>query len=134
MEVGADPRSAPTSMAVWGTYMHYVLLLALATLTLSVPCSSEAVTINKKHLNNGITCINCHEEAAPHKAAKAASCITCHTETPGSAKTYLDQGNQRSVNMHASHEGSVRCTLCHGIHKESRLYCNDCHKFEVTVP
>lgn len=124
----------PNSIAVQGIYMHYVQFLVLVTLTVAVPCLSEAVTINKKHLDNGITCIDCHEEAAPQRAAKAASCITCHTEVPGSVKTYLDQGNQRSVNIHASHEGCVRCTLCHGIHRESRLYCNDCHKFEVKVP
>ncbi|QEM69005.1 cytochrome c3 family protein [Geobacter sp. FeAm09] len=114
--------------------MHYVRFFVLVTLALSVPCISGAVTINKKHLDNGIKCSDCHEEAAPQRAAKSAACIACHTEAPGSVKTYLDQGNQRSVNMHASHEGMVRCTLCHGIHKESRLYCNDCHKFEAKVP
>jgi fumarate reductase flavoprotein subunit len=103
-------------------------------LMLAFPRISGAVELDKRHAKGGVGCVDCHGEASPQKAAKASACIGCHTDTPGAVKPYPDQGVTRSVNVHQSHEGTLRCTLCHHAHKESTLYCNQCHKLEVKVP
>ena len=112
---------------------RFYFLLPLAFVLL-LAHNAEAVEMNKAHRDKGVKCVDCHGEASPQKEANAASCANCHKGTPGSVKKYSDQGNMRTVNVHDSHEGSLRCTLCHHIHKDSTFYCNDCHKFEAKVP
>jgi hypothetical protein len=111
------------------------LILSLLFVVLTVfPALSETGKVNAIHQENDIACIDCHGTATPEKRAATRFCIECHSEVPGSVKEYLDRGNQLSVNVHDSHDGQLRCTLCHSIHKESELYCNSCHVFEVNVP
>ncbi len=106
----------------------FLLLLALNSM------ANADLAINKVHLDNDISCADCHGTATPEKRASAKACLNCHEQIPGSIKTYTDAGNERSVNVHDSHDGQLRCTLCHHIHKPSTLYCADCHQFEVQVP
>ncbi len=90
--------------------------------------------VNKVHLENEISCADCHGTATPERRAPASACINCHGEIPGAVKSYDDAGTAREINVHDSHDGQLRCTLCHRIHEESIFYCADCHQFDVKVP
>ncbi|MCL2877166.1 MAG: cytochrome c3 family protein [Acidobacteria bacterium] len=78
--------------------------------------------------------------------APASACKGCH-KTSGDTykgkldkdgkpvhKNYSDGGLTREMNFHDSHQGDIRCTICHTTHTEpSKLYCNDCHSFRVEI-
>ncbi len=113
--------------------IRLVSFIILMTFSLVSICAAD-MTVNKAHLDNDISCADCHGTATPEKRASAKTCIGCHSEIPGTVKTYSDAGNTREVNIHNSHDGQLRCTLCHRIHEPSTLYCADCHHFEVKVP
>jgi len=110
------------------------LLLCIAV-ALVIPCSAiGSMQVNAPHAENGVSCEDCHGTAAPEQKAKSKVCLNCHDAIPGTSKEYLDNGSPRSVNIHNSHDGQLRCTLCHQIHAEPKFYCNNCHKFDVKVP
>ena len=96
--------------------------------------SAADMAVNKVHLENEISCADCHGTDSPERRAPASACIDCHGEIPGEVKTYDDAGIAREINIHDSHDGQLRCTLCHRIHQESSFYCADCHQFDVEVP
>ncbi|PLX68825.1 MAG: hypothetical protein C0603_05890 [Denitrovibrio sp.] len=79
-----------------------------------------------------LACADCHGTDAPVKRAKTSVCKTCHEDHEGEEKVYLNNGAEVEVNVHKSHQGELRCTLCHNIHKPSKLYCNQdgCHAFD----
>jgi hypothetical protein len=83
------------------------------------------VPLSHLHLWNGISCRNCHGEAASHKALTTAQCISCHKSYPEVAK--LTRG--LAPNPHESHSGDIECGLCHRAHRKSESYCNKCHNF-----
>ncbi|MCD8553671.1 cytochrome c3 family protein [Seleniivibrio sp.] len=84
------------------------------------------------HKDRGIACEDCHGTKTPEKKAPASVCKTCHADHRGEIKTYKNNGHEVKVNPHDSHQGELRCTLCHSIHEPSKLYCNQdgCHAFE----
>ncbi|MDR2400270.1 MAG: cytochrome c3 family protein [Deferribacteraceae bacterium] len=94
--------------------------------------------INTPHLESGLGCKECHNVDVPDKRAPQAPCIECHSDKSDSASLSLkdSKGNNYNVSIHASHSGQIRCTLCHKIHGESVLYCNqECHHtFVLSVP
>ena len=85
--------------------------------------------VSGKHLENEITCEDCHGTDEPAKRAPVSACYACHGEYPELAELTASM----EVNPHASHQGEPRCTLCHKTHEPSVLFCNDCHAFEMTV-
>ena len=77
-------------------------------------------------------CLKCHDSYA-----KMASTMTKHF--PPSVKTEIEKASAMTqvypVNPHKTHYGDMKCTECHKIHGESRLYCNTCHSFKgIQVP
>ncbi|MCB2217761.1 cytochrome c3 family protein [Desulfofustis glycolicus] len=110
------------------------ILICLCTVYLIGPFNARAIEVNQIHRENDITCKNCHEIDEPEKRASDQACIDCHSAVPGSVKTYADRGMELLVNIHDSHEGQLRCTLCHHIHEPSDLYCNSCHELEIITP
>ncbi len=103
----------------------FVFLLAFL-----LGCSvAWAQTVSGKHAEKGVTCVNCHGEAAPAKRAPVSACAKCHGDYAGIAKLT----EKVTPNPHASHQGEVRCTLCHKTHEPSKLYCNECHQFDLKV-
>ena len=108
------------------------VFLLLTVMQVSV-CAAD-MSVNKVHQSNELSCTDCHGTDAPERRAPASACINCHSEIPGGVKTYSDAGNSREINVHDSHDGQLRCTLCHRIHEPSTFYCADCHQFDVEVP
>lgn len=107
--------------------------------------TDKPVVSMKAHAENGLVCADCHKTENPEKRAPASSCIECHENKDGTYKGVLDDKGEpvkkdynesagmKSVNMHDSHQGEIRCTVCHTYHKEPALYCNECHSFDVKV-
>lgn len=87
-----------------------------------------------QHAKNGITCAECHGQARPVKVddnetAVNQSCVGCH----GALKE-VGAKAQGHINPHVSHLGDITCTACHAGHQGSRLYCANCHGFELKIP
>lgn len=77
-------------------------------------------------------CLKCHESY--EKMAKVITSIF-----PPFVKTEIQKSCTKweafPINPHESHYGEMKCTQCHSIHGESRLYCNTCHDFRgIDVP
>lgn len=95
--------------------------------------AQENQTVTGKHAENGLICEDCHETDKPVKKASQKVCIACHGEIPGAVNKYHDGGKPMEFNVHDSHQGSIRCTICHSSHGTPKLYCAECHKFEDIV-
>lgn len=110
----------------------YILLpVFLFVCLFAVIAAAQSVnTVKGKHAENGLKCEDCHGTVAPEKKASSKACIECHGQVPGEVKEYHDGGKPLKVNPHESHQGEIRCTLCHSSHGESKLYCVECHNFE----
>jgi len=89
-------------------------------------------TLRGLHNEAQLECIDCHGVEEPVKRARASACKNCHEDHKGEVKTYYNNGQPVEVNPHDSHQGELRCTLCHKIHEPSVLYCNQsgCHSFD----
>ena len=82
------------------------------------------------HAKESITCRDCHEMFFPEKNVSREQCLSCH-------RSYTDLATLTKnlhPNPHASHHLNLRCIVCHKAHKESALYCNKCHVFDLEVP
>lgn len=106
-----------------------LLILSLAL----IAAGSSAGAMEFKHQQKGVTCEQCHGTKNPAAAAKAKSCMKCHSYADVAAKS-----KNLNPNPHDSHAGELRCTLCHKEHSQSVNYCRECHKsgekFEFKVP
>ncbi len=97
-------------------------------------------------------CNTCHDFQVEAQSTMVAvsdkSCLQCHenydkvameiTERfPNHVQTEIQKAavvtQVYAVNPHKTHYGDMKCTQCHKIHGESRLYCNTCHDFQDTV-
>jgi fumarate reductase flavoprotein subunit len=119
-------------------YTAALWLVCWALLAGAMGRAEEKHELRGKHLAAELKCRDCHGTDAPEKRASAALCKECHE---GEIKIESKQlplhgkaGRIVEVNAHASHQGELRCTLCHRAHSPSVLYCNDCHEFDVNVP
>ena len=102
----------------------------------------------KAQQDKGVTCEACQGTATPTQIAPYENCLKCHANSKGTykgknldsaghgvEKVYSESGRQRKAAMHDSHSGDIRCTVCHTAHKQpEKLYCNNCHQFDVKVP
>jgi len=78
------------------------------------------------------SCLQCHETYE-----KMAEVMT--KRFPAHVKMEIQKaGTEKEVfpvNPHKTHYEKMKCTQCHRIHGESRLYCNTCHEFTgIDVP
>jgi len=107
------------------------LILCLA-LSAGVLFAQGAGELRGAHSEAGLACVDCHGTDTPDKKAPASACMTCHADHKGEVREYTNNGIKVKVNPHASHQGDLRCTLCHKIHSPSKLYCNQegCHAFD----
>lgn len=85
--------------------------------------------------NGKVECSACHGDAKRKTIPDASACESCH----GSVEDIAEQtkrpagaGHDVEPNPHDSlHYGTdLPCTYCHMEHKESKVYCNQCHEFE----
>jgi hypothetical protein len=115
-----------------------IIVTLLILLITAFAADKAAETVDSAHEDAGLTCDECHDEGNPVKRAAAANCIECHSDKRDEAPIAFkdDTGISYEVNPHSSHAGNMRCTLCHRIHTQSVLFCNEgCHhKFLLTVP
>ncbi len=122
----------------------FIFVLMTGVLCAYAAADKQIVSM-KAHAENGLVCADCHKTENPEKRAPASSCIECHENKDGTykgvlgddgqplKKTYSEAAGTKSVNIHDSHQGEIRCTVCHTSHKEPVLYCNECHSFKVKV-
>lgn len=88
------------------------------------------------HLENEMTCADCHSTDNPEGEASEDACISCHSDMTDSGYVAFveEDGHELNHPPHDSHVAPLECTDCHKIHDESVLYCNRCHWFENKVP
>ncbi|MCL1041436.1 cytochrome c3 family protein [Shewanella marisflavi] len=119
--------------------LRVISALCLAAL-LSVP-SAQAMKLKDYHKEimtneqGKVECSACHGEAKRKSIPKMSACESCHGTAAEMAElTKRPEGAGHSVepNPHDSlHYGSdLPCTYCHQEHKESKVYCNQCHEFK----
>lgn len=115
----------------------FVMLLAFSQTALAKP-----LTGMKAHTDVGLTCESCH-----NTTNVVDGCLTCHANSDGTyrgeldkngnavEKDYPEAGKTRKAAIHDSHGGKIRCTVCHTAHQEEpeKLYCNNCHQFDVKI-
>ena len=109
-----------------------VLLLAIVFMGTSAGDESQAASarLEQLHENRGTTCEQCHGEKPKGERVPMETCLGCH----GSYQKLAESSKGKSPRPHDSHLGEIRCTLCHHVHKDSEMYCNKCHTFELKVP
>lgn len=83
-----------------------------------------------KHQTRGVSCEQCHGVPTPDKQPTTAQCLQCHE----SYDKVASLTKKDDPNPHASHQGELRCTLCHKEHARSVLSCNECHQYTQSVP
>lgn len=84
--------------------------------------------------NGKVECAVCHGDAKRKTIPKVSECQSCHGDSEEvAALTARDEnaGHDVEPNPHDSlHYGTdLPCTYCHQEHKESKVYCNECHEF-----
>ena len=121
-----------------------ILLLFCFTLTYSY---TREITGTPAHKEAGIGCVACHGADTPERRAPVSACKGCHGNSDGTYKgkldkdgkpvkqRYLDGNTALIFNFHDSHDGDLRCTVCHTVHAKPSQpeHCNACHKFAVQV-
>lgn len=96
--------------------------------------AASAYTDNM-HAKASVTCANCHGKEFPtfDVTVRNKKCLECHGPMDQLAKK-TEPPEFKDRNPHQSHLGEIECTVCHKAHKESKVYCLDCHKkFEMTI-
>ncbi|MCL1046544.1 cytochrome c3 family protein [Shewanella electrodiphila] len=121
--------------------MKQLLLLIIAIGTISVYSNSvfaKSHPVLGKHQAFEITCADCHKTEKPTRKASQKACRSCHeNQKEKKAIAFKDKdGREVTLNIHDSHVGDIRCTVCHSTHTKSKLYCNEAchHAFELQVP
>ena len=109
-------------------------LLASLLLAAGFASTTSAVAADylaDRHLQRGLTCAQCHGEAAPSKAPSMDHCLNCHG---GSYEALARTTADKKPNPHYTHIGDKECAVCHKGHQASVLLCNNCHQFTMRVP
>lgn len=86
------------------------------------------------HAAAGIGCTQCHGKGLPRAddTVENDRCLVCHGPMDRLAqKTEPKEFKDR--NPHKSHLGDIACTVCHKGHAESKVYCLECHKFDMKI-
>ncbi len=118
--------------------MKIIALLSVVLSACIVFAATEKPVVSMKiHQEAGFTCLDCHGNAEPTKKPAKSYCIGCHDDGSGSyygkVVPNVSGAGTRQINPHNSHQGDIRCTLCHTYHKEPVLMCNECHNYGLKV-
>lgn len=106
---------------------------------------SSGSLLAAKHKTQGVECLDCHQKSYLEKAKEgmnyitgnystplkqinfpAELCLKCHEQDFDKVKLAT---NFEQSNPHDSHLGQIDCTLCHKAHRQSEVYCAQCHDF-----
>ena len=102
------------------------------------------------HAEADVACLDCHEPTMKEQIAELTAfvtgdyqqplrerrfgtkewCLGCHEETYPDLVVLTAE---RERNPHDSHWGEMDCRICHKVHRESVLYCTQCHD-DVELP
>ncbi|BCV67047.1 cytochrome c3 family protein [Shewanella carassii] len=120
--------------------MLKIISTVLVTCALMLPGAANAMKIKDYHKevmtaeNGRVDCAACHGDAKRKTIPDATACEACHGTPEDVAKQTArpaNAGHDVEPNPHDSlHYGTdLPCTYCHQEHKESKVYCNQCHEF-----
>jgi hypothetical protein len=101
------------------------------------------------HAVEDVACLDCHEPTIEQQVNELvvymrgdfdvplaqirypmSDCFECHEHYGALAE--LTSGSD--FNPHDSHWGELECSVCHGMHRESVDYCDQCHQTDMQVP
>lgn len=107
---------------------------------------NEGPLLAAKHADQNVECLDCHEQSISEKVREGAiyvvgnyenpleerdfareDCLECHQEN---WNQIVAATNFTASNPHDNHLGEIDCNLCHKMHRESEVYCVQCHEFE----
>jgi hypothetical protein len=91
------------------------------------------------HGKANLSCGACHQKQLipdDNETVVNKQCMSCHGEYASLAKLTASKAKNPNINVHGSHLGpEIACTVCHQGHRESRVYCVNCHtNFEMPIP
>jgi hypothetical protein len=86
------------------------------------------------HAVKGIGCTQCHGKGLPKAddTVENSRCLICHGPLEKLAHK-TEPKDFKDRNPHKSHLGDIACTVCHKGHAESKVYCLECHKFDMKI-
>lgn len=86
------------------------------------------------HARAGIGCAQCHGKDLPKAGDTVENnrCLICHGPMDKLAQK-TEPKDFKDRNPHKSHLGDIACTVCHKGHAESKVYCLECHKFDMKI-
>lgn len=99
--------------------------LTVFILIASVVFAADIRKLDSAH--EGMECVYCHLTENPSKRPPVKGCFECHESYAAVAGLTDD----KIPNPHDSHQGELRCGLCHKPHAEDKLYCNECHDLQI---
>lgn len=113
--------------------MKFALLSGLVIACLAnIGNVSAANDLASFHSKNQGGCTACH--ITPGKVSDDSEthinqqCKSCH----GGYEELKDA--KLEIDPHNSHLGDINCTSCHKGHEQSKVYCNECHSFDLKIP
>lgn len=101
------------------------MILFLSAAVLAAPDKK----VTGPHAGLEISCADCHGNDNPEKRAPHSACMGCHGEYADIAKLT----EKVEPNPHKSHQGEIRCTICHKAHEPSVVYCRECHDYGLKI-
>jgi hypothetical protein len=111
---------------VMNRVIYFIVISFTVFLAIVVYAAQDKVVTG---VHSDFTCVECHEEDVPTGNAPSSVCNACH----GDYSEVAGLTEQVEPNPHDSHQGELKCTACHKAHRESVLFCNSCHFYEMTV-
>jgi len=90
---------------------------------------ANSLFLDSRHSRENLMCSACHGQNLPAAGEEVENdiCLGCHgPEEKLAAKTV--QPESPKFNPHKSHLFGLACTKCHAGHRESKVYCLECHK------
>ncbi len=115
----------------------FLILLFVFTCFVMAYAAADMKVKPGAHVENELTCMDCHGVDKPTAPPEQASCENCHGDmTDAPQIEFLNIMTQHKVKeyIHDSHQAPVPCMDCHKVHAPSKLYCDECHVFEINVP
>jgi len=99
-----------------------------------------------RHAEADVKCLDCHHQSIPEKIHEGIAFVTGNYEKPLKERDFSREQclechwedweqtvaatDFEMSNPHDSHLGEIECHLCHKMHRESQVYCAQCHDFE----
>ncbi len=97
---------------------------------------SDSPYLDALHARKNVTCAGCHGKRLPARedTVEDDRCLSCHDSTEKLAEKTRSEAFPKR-NPHQSHLVALECTKCHMAHRESAVYCLECHSnFDMKIP